>query len=280
MHGKVRKQTVTLAGYQGQALFPHIVEHIAEQPEIKVRRRKSPVAQAGDRRDHDAGEHPAGYGKNGHRAGRGTPTVKERFVPVQGADDEKRIDGKTGKNEQSPVLRGRISREPDENADRCAGKHKPRIGVPCGDQNGDAGKKKKKQRRAPQQMKKRDLLRKGKQGKVRFSVGKSAGEHQEDENTPCGNQPADDPVTLKGGAQALLYPFFYHFLSVSPCRTSIFYGIYCSYLIVTRRPRFVKKNPAGACKALRKREILAFFLTIYGKYVTIKSEKINFGLLF
>ena len=93
---------------------------------------------------------------------------------------------------------------------------------PDGGKKGRIGKKKKKQRRAPQQMKKRDLLRKGKQGKVRFSVGKSAGEHQEDENTPCGNQPADDPVTLKGGAQALLYPFFYHFLSVSPCRTSIF----------------------------------------------------------
>ena len=52
MHGEMGKQTVSFAGGHRQQGFLHVVKHLAEQTEIKVRRAVVGIAQAGDASRH------------------------------------------------------------------------------------------------------------------------------------------------------------------------------------------------------------------------------------
>ena len=207
VYGKMREQTVALAGDHGQSRFLHVVEHIAEQTEIKVGRGKGLVAQTGDRGDHRAGGGAKQKGDSHDSAAVGVKSAQQVGVGAVAPDEKEAVGDQHGKHKEKFVLAALELQKPAADANRCGGKEKPGVGGKLGDRQSDQRIGDKKECHGQRDPPKSDVLRV-------FQLVKAKAEHegQRRKATPRGDQPRDCAVVPHNTAQI--------------CRKSLFHVVF------------------------------------------------------
>ncbi len=161
----MREQLIAFARYQRQSAFCHVVEHIAKQSEIKVRGGEGDVAQAGDDRDHRAGEQTRNDGDDHDRAFSRLPFLQQFFVGMYGIKYEQTEHDGNGESEKHRLLGYVVRCQPIKDANAGEEKQKPRIGLKSAQPKRNGGEQQKDACRRQYHGEKRGVLRIGEIGK-------------------------------------------------------------------------------------------------------------------
>ena len=162
MYHEVRQENIALTGNERQSLDLHVVEHLAEQTEIKVGRGEGGIAQAGDARNNAAADQSAYHREGCDGALAGLPFVQQEMVYPEEVNEKEGVGDQHRQQEQEFILSFlTVICQPPGNADRCAKQKEPRVCFQRGQQCGDYREQGKIQHNTAQQESGRNVRAKG-----------------------------------------------------------------------------------------------------------------------
>ena len=204
VYHEVRQENIALTGDERQSLDLHVVEHLAEQTEIKVGRGEGGIAQAGDARNNAAADQSAYHREGCDGALAGLPFVQQEMVYPEEVNEKEGVGDQHRQQEQEFILSFlAVICQPPGNADRCAKQKEPRVCFQRGQQCGDYREQGKIQRDTAQQESGRNVRAKGGERCEERFLTASCHQDERRKQAPRRQDAADDALPPESRLQSV-----------------------------------------------------------------------------